>query len=55
MKNNEGKVFRGKVFKTEFIKEKALVGKSLTNLTFFSASKERKVAEKFLVEYEKNV
>lgn len=55
MKNYEGKVFRGTVLKTEFIKEKVLVGKSLTNLAFFSASKERKVAEKFLVDYEKNV
>lgn len=55
MKNYEGKVFRGTVLKTEFIKEKVLVGKSLTNLAFFSTSKERKVAEKFLVEYEKNL
>ena len=55
MKTYEEEVFRGTVLKTNFIKEKVLVGKSLTNLAFFSASKERKEAEKYLAASEKNV
>lgn len=55
IKRYEGEAFRGAELKIDFIKEKILVGKSLTNLAFFSASKERKEAEKYLEASEKNV
>jgi len=55
IKRYEGEAFRGTELKIDFIKEKILVGKSLTNLAFFSASKERKEAEKYLEASEKNV
>ena len=55
IKSYEGQVFRGSILTINFIKEKIIVGKSITNLAFFSASKERKEAEKFLASPEKNV
>ena len=55
IKSYEGQVFRGSVLNIKFIKEKIIVGKSITNLAFFSASKERKEAAKFLASPEKNV
>ena len=55
IKSYSGKAFRGTVLNIKFINEKIIVGKSLTNLAFFSASIDRKVAENFLASPEKNV
>ena len=48
IKSYKGKVFRGTKLENEYIEEKIKVGKVLTNLSFWSASKDRKIAEKFL-------
>ena len=55
MKTYKGIVFRATVLEIKFIKEKMIKGKSLTNLAFFSASKERKEALNFLTDPKRNV
>ena len=49
IKSFNGELFRGTKIKVDFIEEKIIVGKVLTNLSFWSASKSRKIAEKFLI------
>ena len=44
----EGKLFRATKMEDQHIQEKIITGKVLTNLSFWSATKNRKVAENFL-------
>ena len=48
IKHYEGQLFRGTKMDIKYIKEKIKIGNILTNLSFWSASKDRKIAEKFL-------
>ena len=48
IKSYEGQLFRGTSMEDQYIEEKIKVGNILTNLSFWSASKERKIAEAFL-------
>ena len=48
IKSYEGQLFRGTKMENQYIEEKIKVGNILTNLSFWSASKERKIAERFL-------
>ena len=48
IKSFEGELFRGTFMPIDYIENKIVEGKSLTNLSFWSASKSRQVAEKFL-------
>ena len=49
IKSYQGLLFRGTNMENKYIEEKIKVGNILTNLSFWSASKERKIAEKFLI------
>ena len=49
IKSYEGELFRGTYMQVDFIENKMVEGKMLTNLSFWSASKSRKEAENFLV------
>ena len=55
IRSYEGIVFRGTKIQKEFIDNQIIVGKSLTNLSFWSASKSRTIAEKFLKGKDKNI
>ena len=55
LKSYEGKLFRATKMEEKQIEEKIITGKVLTNLSFWSASKNRKVAENFLAGKEKNI
>ena len=48
IKSFEGELFRGTKIEEDFIEKKIVEGKVLTNLSFWSASKSREIAEKFL-------
>lgn len=48
VKSFEGELFRGTGMPIDFIENKIVEGKVLTNLSFWSASKSREVAESFL-------
>ena len=48
IKHYEGQLFRGTKMDNKYIEEKIKVGNILTNLSFWSASKDKKIAEKFL-------
>ena len=48
IKSYKGQVFRGTKMENKYVEEKIKVGNILTNLSFWSASKERKISEKFL-------
>ena len=48
IKSFEGKLFRGTQIDEEYIKNKFIKGKILTNLSFWSASKSREVSYRFL-------
>jgi len=54
-KSYEGNLFRATKMEKKYIEEKLIVGKVLTNLSFWSASKNKKVAESFLADKEKNI
>ena len=51
----EGKLFRATKMEEQHIQEKIITSKVLTNLSFWSATKNRKVAENFLAGNEKNI
>ena len=55
IKSYEGKLFRATKMEEKQIDEKIIPGKVLTNLSFWSASKNRKTAENFLAGKEKNI
>ena len=55
IKSYEGEVFRATRLDNDFIEKKIIIGKSLTNLSFWSASKLREKAEKFLKGQKKNI
>ena len=55
IKSYEGEVFRATQFDIDFIKNEITVGKFLTNLSFWSATKERKKVEFFLAQEKKNI
>ena len=48
IKSYEGELYRGTKLDKDFIENKLIIGKSLTNLCFWSASKSREIAENFL-------
>ena len=48
IKSYKGQLFRGTRMENKYVEEKIKVGNVLTNLSFWSASKERAIAEKFL-------
>ena len=48
IKSYKGQLFRGTKMENKYVEEKIKDGNILTNLSFWSASKERKIAEKFL-------
>lgn len=48
IKSYKGQLFRGTKMESKYIEEKIKVGNVLTNLSFWSASKDRKIAERFL-------
>ena len=48
IKTYEGKLFRGTMLENQYIEEKIKVGNVLTNLSFWSASKDRNIAYHFL-------
>ena len=49
IKSYQGLLFRGTNMENKYIEEKIKVGNILTNLSFWSASKERKITENFLI------
>ena len=55
IKSFEGEVFRATQLDKDFIENKIIEGKSLTNLSFWSASKSREKAESFLDGPKKNI
>ena len=48
IKSYEGELYKGTKLDKDFIENKLIIGKSLTNVCFWSASKSREIAEKFL-------
>ena len=48
IKAHKGKLFRGTIMEEQYIEEKIKVGNVLTNLSFWSASKNEKIAKGFL-------
>ena len=48
IKSYKGKLFRGTKMENQYVEEKIKKGNILTNISFWSASKERRIAEKFL-------
>ena len=48
IKSYEGQLFRGTKMEDQFIEEKIKVNNILTNLSFWSATKERRIAENYL-------
>ena len=55
LKSYKGKLFRATKMKEEMIEKKIIEGKTLTNLSFWSASKERKIAENYLADPFRNI
>ena len=51
----EGELFRATKITKDFVENKIIVGKSLTNLSFWSATKSREKAEKFLSQSFRNI
>ena len=55
IKSYEGELFRATSLDKDFIENKIIIGKSLTNLCFWSSSKSREKAENFLDRPNKNI
>ncbi len=55
LKSYSGEVYRATVLDKDFIENKIIVGKSLTNVCFWSSSKCRNIAENFLAGPNKNI
>ena len=55
MKSYEGVLYRATKINKEFIDKNIIEGKVLTNLSFWSATKERKIAENFLSDSFRNI
>jgi len=55
IKSYEGEVFRGTRIENDFIENSLKEGNIISNLGFWSSSKDRKIGESFLADKEKNV